>query len=316
MTYPFGQISPCTPTRRAGLPLAGPRQHHAGVSGREHGPADYLGAGGTLEGLRAAAESVAEIQPAAAESPLPNSPSAAAGPALPVCVFDLTRQRYYVPAGSEWIPLNDTRIATHFKAHSFSECVKDAFGVSVLETALQKIVMQNNVVWSGELAGYWPGPVEVLGRRMLVTRGPKLPTPKAGDWSTLRGILEGMLISDETDGATQWNLLMGWVGSAFQALSDQTFRPGLALAVCGKSNCGKSQLSLLLAKVLGGRIANPYSFLIGRTDFSEELIGAELLTIDDEASERDLKSRQTLGQNIKRLIVGVTQRGHGKGARA
>jgi hypothetical protein len=277
------------------------------VPGEGKDAADYLERGGTLEGLLAV-EGQRIVAPA-------ESTQATSQAALPPAVYDLARGRWFVPSGCEWIPMTETRIATYFKAHGFSEYVRDAMGVSVLESAMQQTVMERNVSWAGEVAGYWPGPVEMIDRRILITRGPNLPAPAAGEWETLRGILEPMLASDAECGATQWALFHGWVWSAYQALRDRTFRPGLALALCGKSNCGKSQLSLLLTRILGGRSANPYSFLIGRTDFNEELIGAEVLTIDDEASERDIKSRQALGQNIKKLIVGVTQRAHGKGAK-
>lgn len=289
------------------------------VPGTGKDAADFLATGGTVDLLLALADKTTALQASEATGGPTPGPSKEGNPAptLPPCVFDTGRQRFFIPAGMEWIPVNDTRAAVYFKKCGFSEYVKDSFMVSVLESALQRVVIERNVLFAGQLAGYWSGPITVTGQRMLITRGPSLITPKAGDWSTLRTLLEEMLLWPDAPEphlvTAQWDLFCGWVWSAFESLRDKTFRPGLVLTLCGKMGGGKSVLQGLLTLLLGGRSANPYAFLTGRTDFNLDLIGAEHLTVDDDASERDFKSRQSLGQKIKKLAVADTVSLHGKG---
>jgi len=242
------------------------------------------------------------------------------GKALPECFFDLGRQRFLVPANGEWIPVTDTRVNVHFKAAGFSDEMRDAFQVTVLERALQRVVMEKNVKYAGPIAGYWPGPAEFLGRKVLVTEGPKMIEPKKGDWPKLRGVLEAMLKTSTTEGedlsTVQWDLFCAWAKTAIEALRDKTFRPGLALTLCGPHSSGKTQLAGILAECLGGRSANPYAWMAGKTNFNAELLGCEVLIADDEASETDFKSRQQLGQRVKQICVGGAVRIEGKGATA
>lgn len=280
--------------------------------------ADYLAADGTVDELLRIAANATELIAAAPVNGKQIKIDDKA-PALPECVFDLSRQRFFIPSAGEWIPVSDTRINVYFKSAGFSEFIKDNFGVTVLERAVQRIVMDRNVKYAGPLAGYWPGLAEVCGRKVLVTDGPKLVKPTKGDWPQLRAVLESILRAPSEEGdftARQWDLLCGWLKSAYEALRDRTFRPGTALTLCGPHSGGKTQLAGILAEVLGGRSANPYAWMAGKTNFNAELLGCEVLIADDEASETDFKSRQQLGQRSKQICVGGTVRIEGKGATA
>ena len=285
--------------------------------------ADYFAAGGEAGLLVELAEKATELQPTQAApvtAPAKASTETIATANLPPCVFDLVRQRFFVPSGGEWIPMNDTRIAVHFKSAGFSEFVKDSFSVSVLEKALQRIVMERAVKYAGPLAGHWPGLVELTGRKVLVTEGPAMIQPKRGDWPRLRAVLAGMLRTNSVEhgdlSEKQWDLFLGWLRAAYEALRDHTFRQGQALTLCGPHSCGKTQLAGIIAECLGGRSANPYAWIVGKTNFNAELLGAEVLIADDEASETDFVSRQQLGHRVKQICVGGTVRIEGKGATA
>ncbi len=271
--------------------------------------ADFFASGGKADTLFDLAQVAPKIQPAQ------TSPVAVAtdGTELPECVFDLNRQKFFVPAsmGHEWIPLSDTRINVHFKARGYSEFIKDALGVTKLESALQRVVMEKNVSYAGPVAGYWPGPCDIDARRCLVTNGPKLLDPKKGEWERFRVLTEKMFW-DDTHSTLQWELFCGWLRAAIIALRDRTFQPGLALVLCGKSDNGKSFLQKLITLILGGRFGNPYDWMTEKTNFNDDFLGAEHLTIDDEASSKDIKSRTALGQRIKQIVVGGSVRFDGK----
>jgi hypothetical protein len=285
--------------------------------------ADYLAAGGEAGLLLELANRATELQPmqpASATAPAKASSDSVAAAVLPESVFELSRQRFFVPAGNEWIPMNDTRIAVHFKSAGFSEFVKDSFSVSVLERALQRVVMERGVKYAGPLAGYWPGVFDFPGRKVLVTEGPNLIEPKKGGWPKLRAVLTAMLANESLEHGNltekQWDLFCGWLKASYEALRDHTFRPAPALTLCGPASCGKTQLSGIVAECLGGRSANPYAWIVGKTSFNAELLGCEVLIADDEASETDFVSRQQLGHRVKQICVGGSVRIEGKGATA
>ena len=285
------------------------------VPGDKHkDAADFFAAGGSAVELMELADKSPKIQPVQTTA----VPVATDGTELPECVYDLNRQKFFVPMGAagadrnrEWIPLSDTRINVHFKSRGYSEFIKDSLGVTKLESALQRVLMEKNVTYAGPLAGYWPGPVDVDGRRCLVTSGPKLLDPQKGEWEKFRALTEKMFW-DETHQTLQWELFCGWLRAAIIALRDGTFQPGLALVLCGKSDNGKSFLQKLITLILGGRFGNPYDWMTEKTNFNDDFIGAEHLTIDDEASSKDNKSRTALGQRIKQIVVGGSVRFDGK----
>ena len=265
---------------------------------------------GTAAALLELAGRSASSQPAGPASATIQQPGQAGE--LPPAFFDLKRQKFFIPANDGWIPVSDTRAGVHFKSAGFSEFIKDSLGVTVLEKALQRVVIEKNVAYAGPLAGHWPGPTQIQGRQILVTSAPRILDPSAGKWPTLQTLLEEWLADPEHSGR-QWDLFCGWIATSYRALVDQTFRPGLALMLCGKADSGKSLLQGIVAQCLGGRTANPYAWLTGKTNFNDELIAAEVLTIDDEAGERDMKSRLQLGQRVKQLLVAGTVRIEGKG---
>jgi hypothetical protein len=273
--------------------------------------ADYFASGGTADALLALADKTPKVQPIEAAKCDPAGSDAE----LPPCVYDLARQKFFVPSGNEWIALNDTRISVHFRARGYSEFVKDALGVTKLDSALQRVIMERNVKYAGPVAGYWAGPKEMDNKRVLVTESPRLIKPKKGDWSTFQKFAEQLLWDDQFE-RLQWDLFCGWLRAGFVSLRDKTFQPGLALAICGVSDDGKSFMQKLITECLGSREGKPYDWMTGKDDFNEDFIGTEHLTIDDEASEKDTKSRTALGQRIKQVVVGGAIRFNGKFAKA
>jgi len=74
------------------------------------------------------------------------------------------------------------------------------------------------------------------------------------------------------------------------------------MVLAGPRNCGKSLLIDILVKVFGGRRGHPYKYMTGRTTFNGELLGCELLTVDDEAGSTDIKTRRALAASYKGML--------------
>jgi hypothetical protein len=68
--------------------------------------------------------------------------------------------------------------------------------------------------------------------------------------------------------------------------------------------------------VLGGRSAQPYQYMIGETQFTGHLAGAEHHVIADVAANADIRSRRKFGESIKELCVNLDLYVHPKGKQA
>ena len=159
---------------------------------------------------------------------------------------------------------------------------------------LCEIRTEHNVAYAGEIAGHRPGISKFNGKRILILEGPKIVTPSAGDWPTLQRFLQ-TLIQDEE----QHVAFLAWLQHCRSTLLSGRRRQSPALALVGDRGNGKSLLISVINRCLGGRSASGYRYLSGSTPFNSDIVGAELLVIDDEAASTDFRTRLKLAQNIK-----------------
>lgn len=182
--------------------------------------------------------------------------------------------------------------------------------LSPLDRMLLAIRKENVVSWAGELAGFKLGVHQVCDEKILVTRSAKWIEPRKGEWETLRPFL-AELLGDQV----LW--FYAWCKSALRALyAGPPFRRGQALALAGPVGCGKSLLQSIITELFGGRVARPFQYLMGDTAFNEDLLKAEHLMIEDEASSRDPRKRDYFGGQLKNLVANDVVRAHPKGAKA
>lgn len=83
------------------------------------------------------------------------------------------------------------------------------------------------------------------------------------------------------------------------------FKPtnGQAIFICGPIDCGKNLVSeLILPMSMGGAAPNPYRYLMGDTDFSDDIFGSPLLAINDEDAPPEHK-RTIFEQKVKALVA-------------
>ena len=160
---------------------------------------------------------------------------------------------------------------------------------------------ERNVHYAGPLAGKRVGVYPVQGRRILVTDSFHLIEPAAGDWPTLRAVIEGLLHTADVD---QTPMLYAWLKVGIEALRKGEARPGHAVILAGPSDCGKSFLQEhIFTALFGGRSADPTKYLLGKTQFNAEMGGAEHLAMNELPSGLDHKSRSLFGEELKRLIA-------------
>lgn len=169
------------------------------------------------------------------------------------------------------------------------------------------------VAYSGPLAGHKAGPIDHPNGRILVTQpcrplqGIDAPCPDILEW------LHQLTGRDER----QFHTLLLWMHLRRRALLKGTWRAGQLLVLAGPAGCGKSFVqSKIITPLLGGRVARPYRYMAGGTEFNAELFAAEHLSIEDESPARDLASRRALGNHIKSMLFSAVQSCHPKGRTA
>lgn len=208
--------------------------------------------------------------------------------------------RYFLDARGQFIPMDQRSAVRHLKAAGLTtpEC----------DQALNSIQVEHYVHFAGPIAGMNRGLHQVSGNKLLVTVSPRIIHSQPGTWPTLRATLDGLLGNDPDAGNRQVEIFLGWLKAARESLISGTYRPGQALVLAGPRNCGKSLLIDVIEQALGGRRANPYPSFSGRSNFNGDLVGAELLAVDDEAGSTDIRARRQLGANIKSgLFSGATR---------
>ncbi len=182
--------------------------------------------------------------------------------------------------------------------------------LSEVDRQLELIETRQNCEYAAPLAGHKAGLYLMQGRRILVTSSPRLITPAPGSWETLKAVFHGLLGEDQCT----WFFL--WLKIAVEAVKHSRHRRGQALIIAGPPNCGKSLCQAIITEILGGRVASPFAFLCGRTEFNSETFAAEHLTIEDQAASSDPRVRKKFGAEIKGLVANQVQRHHAKNREA
>lgn len=170
------------------------------------------------------------------------------------------------------------------------------------------------------IAGYQDGVHSIKGSRVLVRRGPKLVTPKAGEWNTIHALLRGLLLLEDPaceNPYIQIDRFHYWMSRAVENLYNS---PGVRLnsqilILAGPRGFGKSRLQhMVITPLLGGRSADPSRYLFGETTFNSGWMGCEHLLIEDPRPSMKMLDRLQLAQHLKALCVNEDQSLHAKGA--
>lgn len=213
----------------------------------------------------------------------------------------------------EWVDLNETQLKRELKKLGLRDkanaMAKEA--ISPLDEKLRTIEQNHRVAYAGLLAGYKAGLHVVTGRRVLVTEDPIFIEPKEGEWPILASFFEGLLCgkepSDEKGGFNtidQRPHFFAWLQHAVQSYYDCRITRGLALAIAGEPDCGKSFLTWILRQCFGGRVGKPYAAMTGQDNFNKDAAEAVLQLVDDEnQADTKLDMRQKFASEIKKFVA-------------
>ena len=241
--------------------------------------------------------------------PVPAEPQAASPNPLDDLHYDPNSGQWWTRnAWGDYAQINGERVRTLFTESGVSP-TKDQTGASDVDRELLRRTRDTRIRYAGSVAGHQAG----LYGKILVTES-VAPLPAVPGFSgRLQTYLHNLL--DQND--DQYWRLIYWLALRRQAVLTGTWRASQALALVGPAACGKSFVQAqVITKLLGGRIAKPYRYMSGATEFNGDLFAAEHLCISDEAPGRDIHSRRSLGSHIKSMLFDIDQSCHPKNRQA
>jgi hypothetical protein len=210
--------------------------------------------------------------------------------------------RFLLDTGKDFVPMDSRSIRAHIKKR----------GLNDPDSIICDLQTERFIKYCGPLAGRQRGVYESNGDLLLASTSPKIIRSHPGEFPIIRKFITDLLGGDE-HAETQQDSFLGWLHIARKAMLEGKRRPGQALVLAGKVACGKTQLiKKIIVPAMGGREAKPYKFLSGRTGFNADLLSAEVLVIDDEASSTRLEVRRALGDGIKTAAFTSSVRIEGK----
>ncbi len=205
---------------------------------------------------------------------------------------------YYVDVGSHYRAYGrkspvKSGLDRHFLKQGFS--ADDRKGM--VAYCLDSIELDQAVDWAGSLAGYERGLINYKGRNFLATNGFQLPNAEEGECPLHLSIIE-QAFPDQLARM----MFLCWVAIAVRAIRAHVHQPAPMLVLAGAPNAGKTLLSLIVKNALGGRSANPMTAWTGQLPWNDDLLGSELLLIDDAVSSTDPRARKAFGARFKEAI--------------
>ena len=182
--------------------------------------------------------------------------------------------------------------------------VKDA-----VNEAFGEIQIARAVDWKGDIAGERRGLFRFQGQRFLIDRGPKIIEPSEGQSPLLDSILRQAFPN-----ATARLVFELWLAGRYVAVREGKHVPSPMMVLAGKPNAGKSLLAFISKEIFGGRAANPMTAWRGKLPWTDNLLGCELLLIDDSVGSSDPRARKEFGTRFKEAIycgnVEINKRNH------
>ena len=219
---------------------------------------------------------------------------------------------YFRFFGGRWWNLARQDIELTLKMAGLSSRVPKGSTVSELEKVLHHIQTENRVVGAAPMVNHRPGIVDQRGQRMLNTSTLKALEPAAvpSDFPWIREFLWGLFARPEDKPLEHF---LAWLKRSYTAFREYKPLMGQAVFLAGPAHNGKTLLNLhIAAKMLGGRTGNPYPYMVGDTDFNDELFGFYLWAINDEESPATPAARAKFQARLKASVVNPTHTYHPK----
>jgi len=210
--------------------------------------------------------------------------------------YDAPAGRYLIRVGSTYHLHSKKAPVVTGLARFLSREFDDAKELSAaVRSTIADRELDGGIQWSGNIAGHRQGLArDIDGKPILILSEPALPEPTAGDAPLISDLLAQAFPDD-----TALQIFVSWLSGRFRAVREHVHIPSPMLVMAGEVNSGKSLIAWIASQMLGGRTANPYSAWAGGMMWNDDLVGAELLLVDDCTGSTDIRSRRAFGASFK-----------------
>jgi hypothetical protein len=212
--------------------------------------------------------------------------------------YDVGRKEFVLRVGSNYQSRTEGQFKRDLRFRDLSTKTIALRNWSQTDIALRFVQEHKYVRYVAPLAGFNSGYYCINNEPVLVTTSPILIEPQGGKYPIITKVLSNLF------GQPQLNYFLAWLKIAFCTLRAGGRRKGHAIFLCGEHNCGKSFVQhYIITPLLGGRVAFPYKYLNGDSQFNAELFAAEHLCLDDDVPFTDAKARRRFGTYIKNVTA-------------
>jgi hypothetical protein len=237
------------------------------------------------------------------------------GAAATDIIFD--GRNYWELQDSHWVTTLRSDILVRLRGRRLSDRVEKGETQSECEKVFDYIQQKNRVEGAAPFINYPPGLIEVDGFRFLnnaylrpVQAVPGPTAQPAVDFPFICTLLQGLFARPELK---PLDYFLTWLKFGYHSILNYEKHVGQAVFLCGPINNGKTLLGdMIIAPLLGGRVANPMEYLTGNTQFNDELFACGLLAIHDEDAPRNEAERQKMTMRLKSFVVNSNHTYHPK----
>ena len=208
-----------------------------------------------------------------------------------------------------FLSLNGDAVKRQLKLRGVRGAKLQGENMSDVDQVLAECTHEYSCEYAGPLAGHKAGVLMFKGNRVLVTDDPVVIKGEPRPFPMVEKIITELFHAVDPAQAPH---VFGWLHMARLMMKAGKPMPGQAFVMAGPRNCGKNLFQDLITEMLGGRVARPYRYMTGKSEFNADLFQAEHLMIADEAPYQDIASRRLFGTRIKDFAVNQFQSCHGK----
>ena len=213
--------------------------------------------------------------------------------------YDGPSSKYLVKVGKSYMTYSKlSPVVTGISRHLCDQYDDPKDLMQVVRESVKNRELDGGVQWHGSIAGHRQG----LGRDtndlpILITSEAKIPEPLTGEAPIITEIVGGAFADPIAT-----TIFMSWLAGRYRAVRAHCHIPSPMLVLAGEINSGKSLLAWIVAQTLGGRTANPYAAWSGGMLWNDDLVGSELLLVDDCIGSTDIRSRRNFGASFKESV--------------
>ena len=213
--------------------------------------------------------------------------------------YDGPSSKYLVRVGKSFMTYSKlSPVITGVSRHLSDEHDDPKDLMQAVRESVKNRELDGGVQWHGSIAGHAQGlGYDTNDLPILITSEAKIPEPTAGDAPTISEIISGAFADPMAT-----TVFMSWLSGRYKAVRAHCHIPSPMLVLAGEINSGKSLLAWIVAQSLGGRTANPYAAWAGGMLWNDDLVGSELLLVDDCVGSTDIRSRRNFGASFKESV--------------